>query len=42
MDWFRDSTIFALATGMRAGEIFDLHWSQVDLVLRMAWLHPDQ
>jgi integrase len=42
MDWFRDCTGFALATGMRAGEIFDLHWSQVDLVLRMAWLHPDQ
>lgn len=41
-DWFRDVVGFALATGMRAGEILGLQWSQVDLVRRMAWLHPDQ
>ena len=42
MNWFRDVVGFALATGMRAGEIFAVEWSQVDLVRRTLWLHPDQ
>jgi integrase len=42
LDWLRDICRFALATGMRAGEIFGLTWQQVDIVKSMAWLEADQ
>jgi len=33
---------FALATGLRKGNVIGLQWSQVDLRRRIAWIHPDQ
>lgn len=33
---------FALATGFRHSNIIGLEWSQVNLVKKMAWIHPDQ
>ena len=33
---------FSLATGLRAANVTGLQWSQVDLVRRVAWIHPDQ
>lgn len=33
---------FSLATGLRKGNVIGLCWSQVDLVRRVAWIHPDQ
>lgn len=33
---------FALATGLREGNICQLQWSQVDLARRCAWIHADQ
>lgn len=41
-DWLRDVAIFGLATGLRRANILGLEWSQVDLVNRRAWIHPDQ
>lgn len=41
-DWMRDATIFGFATGLRQANILGLEWSQVDLVHRRAWIHPDQ
>jgi len=41
-DWLRDVTAFALATGMRAGEILNLQWSDVDLSRSMAWVTADK
>jgi integrase len=41
-DWMRDVTVFGLATGLRQANILELEWSQVDLVKRRAWVHPDQ
>lgn len=40
--WLRDVATLALSTGLRRGNIFGLEWSQVDLVRRRAWIHPDQ
>ena len=37
-----DLAAFALATGLRRGNVTGLQWSQVDLVRRLAWIHPDQ
>ncbi len=37
-----DMAAFALATGLRASNVTGLEWSQVDLVRRLAWVHPDQ
>jgi integrase len=37
-----DMAAFALATGLRRANVTGLHWSQVDLVRRTAWIHPDQ
>jgi integrase len=34
--------LFALATGLRQGNVRDLQWSQVDLGRRVAWIHGDQ
>jgi integrase len=41
-DWMRDVTILGFATGLRRANLLGLEWSQVDLVNRRAWIHPDQ
>ena len=33
---------FSLETGLRRANVTGLQWSQVDLVRRLAWIHPDQ
>jgi integrase len=33
---------FSLETGLRKSNVTGLQWSQVDLVRRTAWIHPDQ
>lgn len=33
---------FSLETGLRQANVSGLQWSQVDLVRRCAWIHPDQ
>ncbi len=33
---------FSLETGLRRSNVTGLEWSQVDLVRRTAWVHPDQ
>lgn len=40
--WMRDMVIFSLATGLRQANVYGLEWSQLDLVKRRAWIHPDQ
>lgn len=37
-----DMAAFTLATGLRRANVTGLQWSQVDLVRRLAWIHPDQ
>ena len=37
-----DMAAFALATGLRRANITGLQWTQVDLVRRLAWIHPDR
>ena len=37
-----DMAAFSLATGLRRADVTGLQWSQVDLVRRVAWVHPDQ
>ncbi len=37
-----DMAAFSLATGLRRANVTGLLWSQVDLVRRLAWIHPDQ
>ena len=37
-----DMASFTLATGLRRANVTGLHWSQLDLVRRVAWIHPDQ
>lgn len=37
-----DIARFALSTGLRKANVLGLEWSQVDLVRRVAWVHPDQ
>ncbi|WP_338116183.1 site-specific integrase, partial [Thiocystis violacea] len=37
-----DMVLFSLATGLREANVTGLEWSQVDLVRRVAWIHPDQ
>jgi integrase len=41
-DWMRDVTILGFATGLRQANLLGLEWSQLDLVKRRAWIHPDQ
>lgn len=41
-EWLRDMARFALATGLRQANVLGLEWTQVDLVRRVAWVHPDQ
>lgn len=38
----RDVVLFALATGLRQGNVIGLCWSQVDIARRTAWIHGDQ
>jgi integrase len=33
---------FSLLTGLREANVTGLEWSQVDLIRRVAWIHPDQ
>ncbi len=37
-----DMAAFSLATGLRRANVTGLQWSQVDVVRRIAWVHPDQ
>ncbi len=37
-----DMARFSLETGLRRSNVTGLHWSQVDIVRRIAWIHPDQ
>ena len=37
-----DMARFSLETGLRRANVTGLQWSQVDLVRRTAWIHPDQ
>lgn len=37
-----DMAAFTLATGLRRSNVTGLLWTQVDLVRRLAWIHPDQ
>ena len=37
-----DMASFNLVTGLRASNITELEWTEVDLVKRHAWIHPDQ
>ncbi|MBC2768601.1 tyrosine-type recombinase/integrase [Pusillimonas minor] len=41
-DWLKDVTRFALATGMRSGEILSLEWSAVDLSRNIAWVSANK
>jgi len=41
-DWMRDVATLGFATGLRRANLLGLEWSQVDLVNRRAWIHPDQ
>ncbi len=34
--------LFALATGLRQGNVLGLEWSQVDMRRKLAWIHHDQ
>ena len=38
----RPIAIFALATGLRRGNVFHLEWSQIDPSRRVAWIHGEQ
>jgi integrase len=40
--WMRDVAILGFATGLRRANLLELEWSQIDLVNRRAWIHPDQ
>lgn len=33
---------FSLETGLRRSNVTGLQWSQIDLIRRTAWIHPDQ
>ncbi len=39
-DWFKPVVIFALNTGLRAGEIFSLKWENVDFENRQIYIEP--
>lgn len=34
--------LFTLATGLRMSNVTSLQWSDIDIVKRHAWIHPDQ
>ena len=37
----KDKVVFALATGLRKGNILGLRWQNIDLEHRQLWVHPD-
>ncbi len=37
-----DMAAFTLATGLRRANVTGLLWTQVNLTMRQAWIHPDQ
>jgi integrase len=37
-----DLAAFSLATGLRRSNVTGLQWTRLDLVRRLAWIHPDQ
>lgn len=37
-----DMARFSLETGLRRSNVTGLQWTQVDIVRRVAWIHPDQ
>ena len=37
--WFKDLVIFTVMTGMRRGEVANLHWSDVDLDRKLVHIH---
>jgi integrase len=37
-----EMAVFSLSTGLRRSNVTGLQWTQVDLVRRLAWVHPDQ
>lgn len=37
-----DMAAFSLASGLRRANVTGLQWAQVDVVRRLAWIHPDQ
>jgi len=37
-----DMVLFALATGLRQGNVLRLEWSQVDMRRKLAWIYGDQ
>ncbi|WP_457600605.1 tyrosine-type recombinase/integrase [Hydrogenivirga sp.] len=39
-EWLKPAVIFALNTGLRAGEIFTLRWDQVDFKNRKIYIEP--
>ncbi len=38
----RDLAAFSLATGLRKANVVGLEWNQLDMLRRVAWIHPDQ
>lgn len=38
----RDLVRFALATGLRLGNLLGLTWQQIDVTRKLAWIHADQ
>jgi integrase len=38
----QDMMLFALSTGLRQANVLKLEWSQVDMVRKVCWIHPDQ
>jgi hypothetical protein len=32
---------FTLAMGLRESNVLELEWQQIDMQLRVAWIHPD-
>jgi hypothetical protein len=42
VEWMRGVTELAFSTGLRWANLIGLEWSQVDLVRKRAWIHPDQ
>jgi integrase len=38
----QDMMLFALSTGLRQANVLNLEWSQVDMIRKVCWIHPDQ
>lgn len=38
----RDMAAFTLATGLRASNVRELEWKDIDMIRHHAWIHPDQ